>query len=239
MFSFTSRIRFSETDTKEQLALPSIINYFQDCSEFHSQSVGSGAGSLGQYAWVLNAWQIVINRYPKRNETITIGTKPHKFKGIEGHRNFIIKNEQDETLVYANSIWTYFDMNKLRPAKITQDQFDCYTLEEPLDMEYAPRKINITDIEISTLPTIYQTTVQRSQLDMFGHMNNCQYVSIAYNCLPEDDTVHQVRVEYKKSALLHDEILVKQFVTEERIVVLLTNASEDIFAIVEFKNRCK
>lgn len=235
MFSFTSKVRFSETDSKEQLALPSIINYFQDCSEFHSQSVGSGAGSLGQYAWILNAWQIVINRYPKRNETIIIGTKPHKFKGIEGHRNFIIMNEQEEILVYANSIWTYFDMEKQRPAKITQDQFDCYTLEEPLEMDYAPRKIKIADIEMSTLPLAYQTTVQHSQLDMFGHMNNCQYVSIAYNCLPEDYTIHQVRVEYKKSALLHDEIFVKYTVTEEHILVLLTNAVGEIYAIIEFK----
>lgn len=235
MFSFTSKVRFSETDSKEQLALPSIINYFQDCSEFHSQSVGSGAGSLGQYAWILNAWQIVINRYPKRNETIIIGTKPHKFKGIEGHRNFIIMNEQEEILVYANSIWTYFDMEKQRPAKITQDQFDCYTLEEPLEMDYAPRKIKIADIEMSILPLAYQTTVQHSQLDMFGHMNNCQYVSIAYNCLPEDYTIHQVRVEYKKSALLHDEIFVKYTVTEEHILVLLTNAVGEIYAIIEFK----
>lgn len=234
MFSFTSKIRFSETDSKEQLALPSIINYFQDCSEFHSQSVGSGAGSLGQYAWILNAWQIVIKRFPRRNETIQICTKPHKFKGIEGHRNFLLKDEQGEILVYANSIWTYFDMQQMHPARITQDQFDCYTLEEPLDMEYAPRKISLKDIEDDSFTAAYKTIVQRSQLDMFGHMNNCQYVSIAYDCLPEDYTIHQVRVEYKKSALLHDEIFVKYAVTGERILVLLTNAVGENFAVVEF-----
>ena len=233
MFSFTSKVRFSETDIREQLALPSIINYFQDCSEFHSQSVGSGAGSLGQYAWILNSWQIVINQYPKRNETIQICTKPHKFKGIEGYRNFLIQNEQGETLVYANSIWTYFDMEQMRPARITQDQFDCYTLEEPLDMEYAPRKISLKNVEDTDFTVAYKTTVQRSQLDMFGHMNNCQYVSIAYNCLPEDYALRQVRVEYKKSALLHDEIVVKYAVIEERILVLLTNAAGEIFAVVE------
>lgn len=236
MYSFTSKVRFSETDNQERLALPSIINYFQDCSDFHSQSVGSWAGGLGQYAWLLSSWQIIINRYPKRNETIQISTKPHQFKGIEGCRNFLIEDETGELLVYANSIWTYFDTEKQRPARITQDQYDCYPLEEPLDMEYAPRKINLKDIPASAFSVVYETTVQRSQLDMFGHMNNCQYVALANNYLPENYNVRQVRVEYKKSALLHDKILIKQAILDNRIIILLTNTAEEYFAVVEVKD---
>ena len=34
MYQFKSRVRFSEVDSQLNMTLPSIINYFQDCSTF-------------------------------------------------------------------------------------------------------------------------------------------------------------------------------------------------------------
>ena len=42
MYSFDSMIRFSEVDHHGTLTLPGIINYFQDCSILHSDSLGVG-----------------------------------------------------------------------------------------------------------------------------------------------------------------------------------------------------
>ena len=42
MYQFKSRVRFSEVDSQLHMTLPSIINYFQDCSTFHSDSNGYG-----------------------------------------------------------------------------------------------------------------------------------------------------------------------------------------------------
>lgn len=67
MYTFESRVRFSEADHTELLTLPGLVNYFQDCSTFQSEDIGYGVESLkksGQ-AWILSAWQIVVNRYPK------------------------------------------------------------------------------------------------------------------------------------------------------------------------------
>ena len=46
MYSFTSRIRFSEVDTHLNLTLGSVIDYFQDCSTFHSEAVGMNIARL-------------------------------------------------------------------------------------------------------------------------------------------------------------------------------------------------
>lgn len=67
MYTFESRVRFSEADHTELLTLPGLVNYFQDCSTFQSEDIGYGVESLkksGQ-AWILSAWQIVVNRCPK------------------------------------------------------------------------------------------------------------------------------------------------------------------------------
>ena len=83
MYSFTSRIRFSEVDTHLTLTLGSVIDYFQDCSTFHSEAVGMNIARLSamKRAWILSSWQIVPVRFPKLGEKVTISTWPYDFHG--------------------------------------------------------------------------------------------------------------------------------------------------------------
>ena len=46
MYAFDSRIRYSETDSEGELTLDALLNYFQDCSTFHSEDVGLGIGYM-------------------------------------------------------------------------------------------------------------------------------------------------------------------------------------------------
>lgn len=45
-YSFDSRIRYSEIGEDGRLTLHGILNYFQDCSIFHSELVGRGLDNL-------------------------------------------------------------------------------------------------------------------------------------------------------------------------------------------------
>ena len=76
MYSFNSRIRYSEVGGDKLLSLNGIINYFQDCSTFQSEELNVGVGVLEEQhrIWVLSSWQIVIDRRPRLNERITIAT---------------------------------------------------------------------------------------------------------------------------------------------------------------------
>ena len=46
MYSFNSRIRYSELDETGRLRLESLLDYFQDCSTFHSEDIGLGVDYL-------------------------------------------------------------------------------------------------------------------------------------------------------------------------------------------------
>ena len=46
MYSFQTRVRFSEVDSELHITLPAILTYFQDCSIFHSDSIGLGISRL-------------------------------------------------------------------------------------------------------------------------------------------------------------------------------------------------
>ena len=67
MYAFDSRIRYSETDSEGYLTLDALLNYFQDCSTFHSEDVGLGIGymkEIGQ-VWVLSSCLLYTSTSPR------------------------------------------------------------------------------------------------------------------------------------------------------------------------------
>lgn len=42
MYTFNSRVRYSEVDSNARLTLDGIINYMQDCTNFQSEDLGVG-----------------------------------------------------------------------------------------------------------------------------------------------------------------------------------------------------
>ena len=48
-YSFGGKVRFSEIDHTEKMTLPSMINYFQDCSTFQSELLGLGVDYLKEH----------------------------------------------------------------------------------------------------------------------------------------------------------------------------------------------
>jgi hypothetical protein len=42
LYTFTSKIRYSEIDETGRLSVPAAIDYLQDASTFHAESVGQG-----------------------------------------------------------------------------------------------------------------------------------------------------------------------------------------------------
>jgi acyl-ACP thioesterase len=205
MYSFNSRIRYSETDTNAELTIESLINYFQDCSTFHTQDGPASMEYLKSngLAWVLNSWQIEINRLPKLCEEVTIGTVPYEIKGYFGLRNFFMDTKEGERLAVANSEWTLFNFEKGIPAKITPEIIEAYPIEERLDMEYLSRKIMLPkDV---TPVAADEIVVREHHLDTNNHVNNGQYVRMALGRLDNESIrIKRIRAEYRKQARLGD-----------------------------------
>jgi acyl-ACP thioesterase len=159
-------------------------------------------GGLG-LAWVLNSWQIDINRFPKLCEEVTIGTVPYMLRGPLGLRNFFMDTADGERLAVANSIWTLFDFNRLVPTKVTPEIVAAYPIEEKLDMNYEDRKIIIPADGDRTVSE--DIVVKTHHLDTNNHVNNGQYIRMALDSISNKDiSIRQMRAEYKKQARLGD-----------------------------------
>ncbi len=233
MYTFQSRIRYSEIGEDGRLTLESLLDYFQDSSIFHSEELGLGIDYLNEknMAWVLSSWQILVDRYPKLCENVLIGTSPYEFKGFIGYRNFWMDTQDGERLAYANSVWSLMDLNVMAPAKPPVEMIEGYTLSPKLDMDYAPRKIPLpSGGEIKD--TI---EVKPHHLDTNGHVNNGQYVRMALDHISEDFKARQLRAEYKKPAMLHDKIMPTVITNEDGSVytVVLNGEDNKPYCIVE------
>ena len=98
-------------------------------------------------------------------------------------------------------------------------------------MEYESRKITLPE----KTEVLESFPVRRYHIDTNEHVNNCQYVQMALEVLPGDKDVHQMRVEYKKSAVYGDIIYPEIAVEEDRTVIELCDENKKPYAVIEFK----
>lgn len=235
MYSFDSRIRYSETDSQGQLTLAALLNYFQDCTTFHSEELGVGLEYLGErhLVWLLCAWQIVVERYPRLGEKVEISTIPYEFKGFLGSRNFLMKTKEGECLAKANSLWSHFNMQTGKVMVPAPEAIEGYVLGNPIEMDYAPRKIVIPKGGVREEPIV----VRKYHLDTNHHVNNGQFVNMAMSYLPDNFVIRQMRAEYKKQAFLNDVLHPEVAYSDEKVVVALTDAADKPYVTVEFTAR--
>lgn len=234
MYTFESRIRYSETDSKQLLSLPGIIDYFQDCSTFHSEALGLGISYLTsiEKVWVLNSWQLTINRRPAVGEHILVDTWPYAFRSFFGYRNFRLREAKTgKILAAANSLWILLDIATKHPAKPTKEMLQGYELEERYPMEEASRKIKLSDNLTSRLPF----PVLKNHLDSNGHVNNCQYIRMAMEYLPETVSAAGLRAEYRTAAHPGDTIYPYTSFADNKLIVNLADSSARPYALVEIQ----
>ena len=66
------------------------------------------------------------------------------------------------------------------------------------------------------------------------HVNNCQYIRMAADFLPEDFAVHQLRVEYKRQAVLGNVMIPEVYMEANKATVVLNAEDQEPYAVVEF-----
>lgn len=245
MFSFSSKIRYSECGVDKKLTLPALVNYFQDCSTFHSADTPGSWDALMEkgLVWMICCWEIEVLRYPSLYEEVEIGTIPYSIKGLLGQRNYCLLDHSGEMIAKANSIWALIDLRSQLPVKIPPEVSQAYPTEEKLDMEYLGRKVAFPKDGVNT--EAGEVIIRQRDLDINRHVNNEQYIRFATDALEEagfGDRTHpsRLRVEYRKQAFKGDMIypLINDRTDSEgrRVFTVSLNGSDGKpYSLVELK----
>ena len=254
MYSFNSRVRYSELAADKRLSLVSIINYFQDCCTFEAEDNDIGLKWLAEHhtSWMLTNWQIHILRRPRYCEDIEITTWASGFKFFVGKRSFLIRSASGEALVYALSEWAYVNVAKNRPEKdVPEKELEVYGLATPIEKRFSEfgiplseeeqllkGKIDISflkDIDFSYLKTkTNPIVVSGEHLDTNNHVNNAQYIAFATTQLPADFKARIFRAEYKMQSKLGDIIYPTVQPTDNGYIVVLYDEEGNVKLVCEF-----
>ena len=232
MYTFDARIRYSEADCENKLTPEGFLNYFQDCSTFHSEDLGLGVKYMlrNHLVWALNSWQIDMDRYPEIGERVTVGTLPYDFRGFIGFRNFWMDDTQGNRIARANSIWTLLDLETGRPVKPLQEMLDGYQTGPKIEMEYLPRKIAMPEGGAEKK----SFTVIRHYLDTNHHVNNGQYVQMALEYVENEAfVIKRLRAEYRRQAYLDDVLYPVVYRRDNIFTISLNNENGEPYAVVE------
>ena len=234
MYEFTSRVRYSEIQPDGTMSLGAMLTRMQDCSVFHSDSIGRGPECWLEsgFGWLIISWQVKIHSRPVFGTPITTRTWSYRFRGIEGDRIFTIRDDEGRTLAEANSRWIYFNRVTQKPARVPAVEIEGFGEEEPLaDFSYSNRKIRLPEAE----PVVQEAMhIQPINIDTNGHVNNLVYIDMAVAYLPADFEVGELRVQYLRQAMLGDVLVPKCYAQGESYFVSLENGGGEICAIVEF-----
>ncbi len=238
MYSFDSRVRYSECDENGRLSLVSMIDYLQDCSTFQCEDLGEGILKLKEegLGWILANWRIEIYRLPVFGEKIRTFTWCYEMKSLHARRCFEIRDEKGESLVVADSQWFIFNLNNRKVARVPESQ-QFYLEDTPrAQMGKMERKLTGTGDPTQTSPI----TVSEQHLDTNQHVNNAQYVLMAAEALRElgaDAPLDNLCVQYRNMARLGDTVHPNVYPCEGGHTVELKGTDDTLFATVRFQGK--
>ncbi|MBQ1327412.1 MAG: acyl-[Eubacterium sp.] len=239
MYSFDTRVRFSEITENKKMSLVAIINCFQDCCTYEAEDGGVGLDWFDTHhsTWMLVNWQIKIKKYPVFCQNIKVTTWACGFRAFIGKRNFTIEDrETGELLVYAYSEWAYVNTEKNRPERnVPEKELNVYGMKEPLQMDFETGKIEVPQLEADDSATLLNPiTVTRTDIDTNHHVNNGKYIELAMSVLPDDIRINGFRAEYKQQSVLGDTLYPKVYSYSDRRLVILYDENSNPKLIAEF-----
>ena len=221
----------------------SITNYgflsaMEEIASLHSESLGWGIKDRKKTkkAWILMDWKLKVLRRPKYGDTMHLKTWARKSKKLTffTYREFEVF-VGDEKVAIATSKWVLFDLEKNKISRITNDIEKSYEPEEErVFKEYDIEKIK-EPIEYNS---VMEYKIRRSDIDINKHMHNLNYLSLAYEALPEkvynEPEKNNIRIMYKHEIILGQ--MVKCFYSnvDGKNVVSIKSADEKVLhAIIE------
>lgn len=217
-----------------------ILEYLEDVAAYHSDSVGYGINTIEQtnLNWILLDWKLHIIKRPTYGQQLEIHTWSRGIEKFYAFRDFEVYDENGVLCAIATSKWLLIDSKTEKISRVEKNMADKYKSEE--------EKSVFADNQLGKLkvPTSFESEitykVQRSDIDVIGHMHNLYYLKLAYEVLPEEiykqRPFNDVRIMYKKEIKLGENVKCKYSKNENKNIVAILDENEEVLhSIVELE----
>lgn len=195
------KVNLNDIGAGNLLTNHALLSYLEDIAAMHSEEVGFGVNNMNEtgLTWVLLQWKLSILKRIPFGSLFTIRTWARYTKKFYSYRDFEVLDASGNIIAVATSKWTLVNISKNSLEKITDEMISLYN----------PENKNVfgeLELEKLVLPTqlepTYHFTIPRTYIDVNGHVHNLNYLTLAYEALPNE--------VYEKGEYSHVEILFKK-----------------------------
>ncbi|HCT65550.1 MAG TPA: hypothetical protein DIC60_09860 [Lachnospiraceae bacterium] len=237
----TAVIAFNNTNARLQLTQNSLTVLFQELAIHHSDSLGYTLHYLSeeQKGWAITNWHILIDRFPKYGEEVTMQTWSPSCRRMQAERSFRMIDSNGNIIARASSRWIYMDFKRRRPTTISKSMEEDYYSGLESIIKKENYKLPKRDEENLVLEV--GLSVRRSETDSNGHTNNTQYITWAMDLVPDYiyDGYHSydIGVVYRRECYRNSEIIAKTYVKdiaeEKEVITCFLDANDNSIIFCE------
>lgn len=199
------RVMSPDSTVDRRLRPSAALQYVQELSDRHSLEMGNGYHTLKakNMALICAKTSLTVHRAPETGEVFHGETWLRAMKGTQWIRDSVLRGEDGTVLSEITTSWVLMDLLErrvLRPTKV--EGLHIVTAPE-LALSHDRLKFQLPE----NLPCLGERKVCYSDIDYFGHLNNCVYVDILCDAVPTPLVGRQIKtfdIQYCNEASLGD-----------------------------------
>lgn len=218
------------------LRIEALLKILENAGNRHSDLAGDHilAKSMNGTAWILTDWYVEIQEKAKYGDKIRAKTWSKGPTGpFTSSREFeLFSNEK--RIATGSTNWVLFDLEKGRPAKVTEDLIKHYGPEN-LSVFESPKLPKIEEAE--SFEKELSLTPRRNDIDFNHHVHNLVYVDYAMDILPEEvylkHDFKKIRITYKNAVTEGQNLTLKYACKEGKHLVCIYDQEGKLKTLIE------
>lgn len=210
MYEKKHSVNSYEANNKLQLKLNCMFQWFSEIAWEHAKILDVGFEDMKEVDvfWTLIGIKLKINKLPKWQNKTTLYTAPTGISGLYFSREFILKDENNNVLVEADSKWLIINKSTGRPIKSVETEYKhLKNKNTKLDFEFERLR------EKQKLNNIYKVSAEYTDIDLHQHVNNAVYVRWIENILwnienISTDKISDFSIQFLKEIKQSDNVII-------------------------------
>ena len=182
-------------------------------------------------------WWLEVLYRPEFGEEITVKTNAVATNKVSFHcyRNFELYDSKNELFARATSKWVFYNFKLNKITKLNLEELNKFKPEgNPDESEEKLKKLK----EPETFESKYTYKVKRTDIDINMHMNNLNYLKLAYETLPNNIYLgkehNYLRIMYKNQIKIDDEVKsIYSRIENEDYITIKSKDEKIIHAIIK------
>ena len=228
IFEKNYTVNLTHLNSSNVISNRGILSILEDVACSHSDIAGFGINDIEKthLTWVLLSWKVKVFKRVKYGTTVNVHTWAKKAKRFSTTRDFEMLDKDGNVLCIATTKWTLINADTSNLTPITDEIISVYHPDERNVFE-SPEIEKLTEPQNFSNEFTYK--IQRRDIDVNKHVHNLNYLSFAYETLPnniyEADECNNIEIMYKKATKLGETI--KCFYSYSDNANFITIKSED------------